>query len=328
MRTRPEDLPDAVLLGALFDDWDLDVVALDYLPVGFGSHHWCATDGSGGRWFVTVDDLDAKRTSTDELPETKFERLRMALATARAVREAGSAFVVSPIPTRDGAVVRSVSTRFALALYPYVDGQSRSGGYESASDRLAVLDLIVSLHASSDPLTRDASVDDFVIAARDELMRALGDRAEPWDQGPYSERARVLLARRAAEVTRRLAQYDRLADEARQQPSRMVLTHGEPHIQNVIFTATGPMLVDWDTTMVAPPERDLWMLEAGDGEVIASYTKVTSTPVLPSMLDLYRLRWDLTEVAIYTALFRQPHTDDADARESWKDLNSYLGVAP
>lgn len=108
----------------------------------------------------------------------------------------------------------------------------------------------------------------------------------------------------------------------------MVLTHGEPHIENVILTATGPMLIDWDTTMVAPPERDLWMLESGDGTVIDTYTRVTGTQVLPSMLDLYRLRWDLTEVAIYTALFRQPHTDDTDARESWKNLNSYLGVAP
>lgn len=189
MRTRPEDLPDAVLLGALSEGWDLDVVALEYQPVGFGSHHWCATDTEGRRWFVTVDDLDAKRTSTDELPETTFERLRMALATVRAVKDAGAAFVVSPIPSRDGAVVRRVSTRFALALYPYIDGQARSGEYESASDRLAVLDLIVSLHASPDTLRRDTSVDDFIIASRDELLRALGDRAGPWDQGPYSERA-------------------------------------------------------------------------------------------------------------------------------------------
>src|SRR4051794_20241684 len=137
MRTRPEDLPDAVLLGALAESWDLDIASLEYLPVGFGSHHWRATNTGDRRWFVTVDDLDAKRNTTDELPETTFERLRGALATARAASDTGAAFVVSPIPTREGAVVRQISARFALALYPFVDGQSRSGGYESVSDRLA-----------------------------------------------------------------------------------------------------------------------------------------------------------------------------------------------
>jgi hypothetical protein len=37
-------------------------------------------------------------------------------------------------------------------------------------------------------------------------------------------------------------------------------------------------------------------------------------------LDLYRLRWDLAEVANYVAEFRAPHGDDANTRESWKNL--------
>ena len=42
------------------DGWRVAVDALAYAPVGFGSHHWHATAG-GDRWFVTVDDLAAKR---------------------------------------------------------------------------------------------------------------------------------------------------------------------------------------------------------------------------------------------------------------------------
>ena len=310
MLTRP-DLPDAALVGALADAWNLNIVSLEYRAVGFGSHHWSATDASGRRWFVTVDDLDAKRQSADEPPEAAFERLRAALATARAVSEAGATFVVAPIPARDGSVVRRVSARFALAVYPYIDGVSVSGGYQAASDRLEVLELIVELHASPRA-----------------LMRALGALAEPWDHGPYSRRARELLSRHAERVMRLLARYDQLANEASDHPVRMVLTHGEPHSENVIITANGRMLIDWDTTMIAPPERDLWMLESGDGTVVGTYTKVTGRQVLSSMLDLYRRRWDLTEVALYIALFRQPHVDNADARESWKNLHSYLAESP
>jgi spectinomycin phosphotransferase/16S rRNA (guanine(1405)-N(7))-methyltransferase len=328
MLTRPGDLSDAELLSSLAEGWDLNVASLEYRAVGFGSHHWCATDTGGHRWFLTVDDLDAKRISAEEPLETAFERLQGALATARALRDAGAAFVVSPIPARDGPVVRRISTRYALALYPHIDGRSGPGGYESVADRLAVLDLIVRVHTSPDTLTRNTPVDDFAVARRDELMRALDDLARPWHEGPYAEPTRRLLSGHAAEITSRLDRYDQLAAEARDQRHRVVLTHGEPHSGNVMVTATGRMLIDWDTTMIAPPERDLWTLESSDGTVAETYTKVTGTPVLSSMLDLYRLRWDLTEVALYTRLFRRPHIDDANARESWEDLSSYLGVAP
>jgi len=30
-------------------------VSLEYQAVGFGSHHWLATDAGGGRVFATVD---------------------------------------------------------------------------------------------------------------------------------------------------------------------------------------------------------------------------------------------------------------------------------
>ena len=38
----------------------------------------------------------------------------------------------------------------------------------------------------------------------------------------------------------------------------MLLTHGEPHPGNAMLAADGWRLVDWDTALVAPLERDLW----------------------------------------------------------------------
>ena len=35
----------------------------------------------------------------------------------------------------------------------------------------------------------------------------------------------------------------------------VVVTHGEPHVGNAIRTEAGWMLVDWDTTLLAPPEN-------------------------------------------------------------------------
>jgi hypothetical protein len=63
------------------------------------------------------------------------------------------------------------------------------------------------------------------------------------------------------------------------------------------------------------------MLDSGDGDVTASYSAATGRPVLLSMLDLYRLGWDLVEVALSIALFRAPHTETEDARKSLTNLN-------
>ena len=54
MLTPPTDLDPAALAAALAH-WGLGDARLEYLPVGFGSHHWRAGDA-----FVTVDDLATK----------------------------------------------------------------------------------------------------------------------------------------------------------------------------------------------------------------------------------------------------------------------------
>ena len=72
-------------------------------------------------------------------------------------------------------------------------------------------------------------------------------------------------------------------------------------------TTAGWLLIDWDTARIAPPERDLWHLDPGDGSILARYAEATGVPPLPSMLELYRLRWDLADLAMEAYRFRRHH---------------------
>jgi spectinomycin phosphotransferase/16S rRNA (guanine(1405)-N(7))-methyltransferase len=322
MFTRPDSLSDAALRGLLASAWDVDVDALAYRAVGFGSHHWDA-HGAPDRWFVTVDDLDAKRRAADDTRDAAFDRLRAALTTARRLRDHGLAFVVAPARARDGSVVVRLDDRFAVALYPYVDGRVHAwGGYASHADRLAVTDLVAAVHDAPADVRDSAYVDDFAVSNRDELTAAMADVDRPWTSGPYAEPCRALVASHASRITRRLADYDRLAGDARGRPERAVLTHGEPHIGNTILTDRGWMLVDWDTALIAPPERDLWTLADGDEAVLDAYETATGRPSRRAALDLYRLQWELSEIAIYVAGFRRPHDRTADVDASWANLRT------
>ena len=323
MRTPPTELSDAAVIAALAAGWGLRGAEVEYLPVGFGSHHWRARAHHGPR-FVTADDLDERRRAADEPRDATFERLRAALRTARALRDAGLVFVVAPIPTTHGEVVRRVSDRFALALYPQVEGQARSWGDDATpAERLAILDLVVAIHGAPTKARASARREDFRLANRDALERALAEVDRTWDGGPYAEPARGLIADHSAGLEALLGRYDRLAAEAAgaaRRPDRFVLTHGEPHLGNTIQTEDGWLMVDWDTALLAPPERDLWILAENDAEILHSYTAATGRPVDRGTLELYRLAFDLADIAIFVAQFRQPHLVTEDTEKAWQSL--------
>ena len=60
------------------------------------------------------------------------------------LRACGAAFVVAPVPARDGEPLTRVNDRFGVAVYPFADGQSFDGGeFSSPAHRLSVLGLLV-----------------------------------------------------------------------------------------------------------------------------------------------------------------------------------------
>lgn len=330
----PDGLSDAVLASALGHGWGIAVASVEYRAVGWGSHHWDVANAAGARWFVTADDLEEKRLWEDGPAAAQFGRLRAALTAAQDLRDCGRTFVVAAVPARDGAPLTLVSGRFAVAVYPFVSGQAFTWGeFSSPEHRLGVLALLAAVHTAPADASRQALADDFTVPHRAALEAALGpvgetDRGpgdrEPGGSGPYARPAALLLRQNAAPVRRLLARYDDLVRQARSRPSETVLTHGEPHAGNTMLTAGGWVLIDWDTALVAPRERDLWHLDRGDPADFETYADATGVSPIPSLLELYRLRWDIADIASYASEFRRPHAGTANDDKSWRLLSSLI----
>ena len=328
MLARPEGLSDELLTRALASGWDITPAAVSYLAVGYGSHHWQTTSTGGARWFVTVDDLAERLRSPADTIDAAYGRLRSALLTARALHDSGVSFAVTPAAAVDGDVLHRIGEAYAMAVYPFVDGRAGEfGDALSAADLEAILPLITVVHGASAGVRDHARADDFLLAGAGVLRRALDDLSGRWDGGPYGESARRLLARHASSVERLLGHRDQLAGQARSQPDRMVLTHGEPHPGNFILVGPQPMLVDWDTALIAPPERDLWLLDPGDGSFTGAYTRATGRDILPPMLDLYRLTWELSDVVGCVTRFTGAHGDTVTDRAEWEILSRSLSLS-
>ena len=319
MLSPPPGLALDELTSVLARAWGIAGASVDYRPVGFGSHHWDVLDEHGRRWFVTVDELEVKRLTATETHDAAFGRLRAALTAACELRETGATFAIAPVRTAAGEPLARIGPAFAAAVYPLVDGEAFGWGeFSSPEHRRAVFDLVLLVHAGP---AGSAPVDGFEVPHRDQLELTLDGSAVP-EAGPYAQPAVDLLRANAAPVRALLEHYDALVRQAR--PDRAVLTHGEPHPGNTMLTAAGWVLVDWDTALVAPPERDLWRLDPGDGTLLDAYADATGVVPEPAMLQLYRIRWDLTDLAIEAARFRRPHPGSADDAKGWTILRDLV----
>jgi spectinomycin phosphotransferase len=323
----PEDLDRAELEAVLQRHWGLHGATLEYLPVGFGSHHWTAEDSRGARWFISVDDLEAGFQAGPDT-DSAFAALERAFRTAAALRDKAKLdFVVAPLADDEGAVIRRLSDRYAVRLSPLVEGASSSyGSYASPDDRRRMAGVLGRLHAATEHIPTDLPrKEDFALPSRAALVEALHDLDRPWSSGPFGEPARRLLEAGAHDVERDLREYDVLAARVREHSDSWVITHGEPHRANVIRDPQGGVhLVDWDTTLLAPRERDLRMVLDQELTGWDEYVAVAGAASLhQEAIELYRRWWDLAEIGIYTELFRRAHERTEDTIKSWESLAEY-----
>jgi spectinomycin phosphotransferase/16S rRNA (guanine(1405)-N(7))-methyltransferase len=233
---------------------------------------------------------------------------------------------VAPASARDGEPAVRIGERFAVAVYPFVDGRSGAWGEWTAALRAGTLGMVTRVHTAPREARQQALDEDFSVPFRD-LLEAACAGWEPAGCGPYTAPAARLLREHAKPLRRWLDRYDDLAAAARARPERNVLTHGEPHPGNVMRTGDGWRLIDWDTALVAPPERDLWLLAADDGTVPSGYAAATGITPLPELIELYRVGWEIKDTAVDAARFFRPHADSADDVKTWGLLNVLVSRA-
>jgi spectinomycin phosphotransferase len=311
-------IPVDVIRQALVAGWALAFGELEYFPEGAGAYHWITRTADGRRWFVTCDDLDAKPWIGSDRGSV-LTRLTAAYAAAMELHASGLGFVSAPVADVRGAPLVCLDARHTVSVFPFVDGERWHWGKRVAKGTTAdLLSVLAELHASTP--AGDVARDEFDVPLRAELERALDEVGRPWQHGPLAEAARDELQRHGGRISRWLEDFDDQIVSG----APTVLTHGEPHPDNVIPTPGGLVLVDWDTTALAPPERDLWMLTHAGTHIADAYRDLTGVRLDPGLLAAYRARWALADIATFTGRLRGEHADDADTRKAIEGLRSIL----
>lgn len=314
MRTRPAEIDVRELGSVAGSTWGLGALRLRHLPVGGGSHHWVATDGSGRRHFVTVDDLDRKPWFGAGR-EAAFAGLGRAYATARALRDrAGLEFVVAPTPDLSGKVIRRYGTHHSVALFPFRVARRMSRFEIPAPHRPAVVALLAALHNAAGQVRQIAPLRPPGLLELAGLDSALRLRSRRWTSGPHAESARAWLRHNEQRIESMRVEHARLIGSPASASAELVLTHGEPHGGNLLRAGDDLLLVDWDTVALAPPERDLWLAAGDEAALWRDYRDATGREVHPETIRMYSLAWRLNDISAFVDVLRRPHvrTNDTD----------------
>lgn len=295
VRDPPPEVDDGVVVDLLRRHWDDAIARVEHLPVGFGAHHWAAHgDADTPLSFVTLDRLEPKRTLLD---------LEAAYDGAAALAAQGLEFVVATTPTRDGSRTHAFAGG-AVSCTPWLEGTS--GG---DLDVIWTVGALSGLHSAEPPSGLPVWHPLVGPDLADVLSRLT---TTTWGPGPYAAPARDAVRKHLTDLERWTARYHTLATLAGSRP--WVPTHGEPDQGNQLLTASGRVLVDWESLKLAPAELDLrTLVDAG-----------VPTEGEPEMFELFDLEWRLDEVNQYAAWFAAPHSGNSDDEVAFGGLQHEL----
>lgn len=125
-------------------------------------------------------------------------------------------------------------------------------------------------HATTTPDSLRAllGVEEYAPTWREQLRDFLARLQPESYAGSVARAVTTFLLAQLPTVTELIGRADRLAAVLRERSLSPVLCHANIHAGNVLLASEGALsLVDWDTTMLAPKERDLMFVGAGVGGV-------------------------------------------------------------
>jgi spectinomycin phosphotransferase len=286
---RPPDVTDDDVLDVVRRHWEPRADAVEHLPVGWGAHHWRVDVDGEPTLFATLD---------PDLPRHTHDSLAAAYASAARL---DLDFVWPSLPGLDGAHVVPVGARTA-SVTGWLEG-------ERPTDSVPELpDLLAELHAAPVPPS--------ALAWRSEVDPHLGDRLrdllqQPWP-APLGAAARALVVERLTQVGGWAREHARLVALA--DPTTYVVTHGEPHVRNQWLARGRTWLIDWESLVLAPRERDLATLVHEGRDVDHD----------PEMVRLFDLEWRLSEIWSFAQWLQGPHLGDADDHTALGGLTEEL----
>jgi spectinomycin phosphotransferase len=181
---------------------------------------------------------------------------------------AGMPHLIAPLATQPTGALWTQLASFTVILYPFVTSRS---GWEVEWSQHQWIEFGVglqALHTSVVPSELMCTIphETYTPAWRDRVTAILRQGADHVIDDPVAAHLARLLQTKHATIHHLVARAEQLASLLVHRPLECCLCHGDIHAGNVLVDTTNRLyLVDWDTLIMAPKERDLMCIGGGIG---------------------------------------------------------------
>ncbi len=254
MLEKPE-LKDEEIINCLRYEFGLSVEKLSFLPLGAdfdtAVYHALANDRTA--YFVKLRKGDFNKAS---VMVPKF------LGTL------GIKQIIPPLTTQTGQLWASLNP-FKVMLYPFVEGHN---GFEKklSNEQWVIFgEALKRFHTADLPLTITSNINKETFSPRwrnTVKMFLARIEKETFDEPVAIELAAFLKTKKdeTLELVKRTEQF---AQTLLEQLPEFILCHADIHGWNLLIDGNGALyMVDWDTLIFAPKERDLMFIGGGLGD--------------------------------------------------------------
>ncbi|MCB9136001.1 MAG: aminoglycoside phosphotransferase family protein [Anaerolineales bacterium] len=277
------NLSDEKIIQGLKEGFGLIASQVEFIPLGNDSNAWVYRVASPEKMYF----LKVKRRLTNP----------RGITIPRFLKNQGLEQVVVPFSTLGGELWHLVGDYFLL-LYPFIEGDNGMKTGLTDAQWVAYGAFLKALHAVQLPPDLAEQLPQEKFVPTNKALEYLEQIETRITQNQIFTPMQAQLADFWREKAEAIAHVVRrtleLAEILRQQPLTYFLCHADIHTANLLITPDQQMfVVDWDETILAPPERDLMFIME---------SPFVSNPPLPSrQQDLFFQGYGETDIN-WTAL--------------------------
>jgi len=297
------------VLNVLKHTFGSDVGTSTFIPVGEESYAFSIVLNNGSKYFIKYCDKQKIIKSID-----KVNALLLQLKEFD--------FVIPPIE-----VNRKTSFEVGngkIYVYPFVEGSSIRMGNEKFDKQLVdtLTGILVSIHSANPKILVDLPQEEFENNYDQRLEQILVAK----NSNNLYHKATLLLENNEKIIRSMIEKQNQVANAYKQKSPDLVLTHGDVTGLNIIVTKEGHIkLVDWDGSMLTPPERDLNFLFDNPNFSLDKYIQLSGHKHFDlQMKEYYGRQWALDSIVENFENLLNGSKSKADNSEYLEEIEEYL----
>ena len=313
------DITDSKIVACLHDAYGLNVAQFAFLPLGADRNTavYRAVTDDAAPYFVKLRSGSFNETT---------------IIVPKRLHDQGIRQVIVPLPTRSQQLWADLGD-LKLMVFPFIEG---CNGYETEMLDHHWLEFgraLKAIHTAglSTTITKHLPIETYSDEWRERVRQFLELAAENAFHDRVAAELAGFLKAKCSEISALAKRAEDLAAVLQTRSQQFILCHADIHAGNILIDTDDQFyIVDWDTLILAPKERDLMYVGGGqflnkrtaEEEEALFYQGYGATQADPVALAYYRYERIVQDIAAYCEEILLTHGASKDRENGLRQLIS------